>query len=94
MSKKNKIMLYALLASVLVANIGFAEQDAKGCKDHPLLTRMPNFYIQDCETKDFDKMDFVNSQGEDITVEGKYYYISHYINEGAQPPSDLQILRN
>ena len=91
---RNKIRLCALLASFLVANISFAEEDAEGCKDHPLLTRMPNFYIQDCETKDFDQMDFVNTQGEDIMVEGKRYYISHYINEGAQAPSDAQILRN
>jgi outer membrane protein OmpA-like peptidoglycan-associated protein len=94
MSKKHKIMLCVLLASILVTNLGFAEEDAPGCRDHPLLTRMPNFYIQDCETKDFDQMDFVNTQGEDMTVEGKYYYISHYINEDVQPPSDLQILRN
>jgi OOP family OmpA-OmpF porin len=94
MSKKIRLMLYVLLASILFANISFAEQDVKGCKDHPLLTRMSNFYIQDCETRDFDKMDFVNSEGEDMTVEGKYYYISYYINEGVQAPSDLQILRN
>jgi OOP family OmpA-OmpF porin len=94
MSKKIRLMLYVLLASILFANISFAEQDVKGCKDHPFLTRMPNFYIQDCETRDFDKMDFVNSEGEDMTVEGKYYYISYYINEGVQAPSDLQILRN
>jgi OOP family OmpA-OmpF porin len=94
MSKKNRIMLCMLVVSVLTLNISFAEQDAQGCRDHPLLTRMPNFYIQDCETRDFDRMDFVNSQGEDITVEGKYYYISHYINEDAQAPSDIQILRN
>jgi OOP family OmpA-OmpF porin len=94
MSKSIKIMLCVLFASVLVTNIGFAEQDMQGCKDHPLLTRMPNFYIQDCATKDFDQMEFVNAQGQDTKVEGKYYYISYYINEGAQVPSDLQILRN
>lgn len=94
MSKKGKVMLCALLASFLVANISFADEDAEGCRDHPLLTRMPNFYIQDCETKEFDAMDFVNAQGEDTKVEGKRYYISHYINEGVEPPSDLQVLRN
>jgi outer membrane protein OmpA-like peptidoglycan-associated protein len=91
---RNKIMLCALLASFLAANISFAEEDAEGCRDHPLLTRMPNFYIQDCDTKDFDQMDFSTTQGDYTTVEGKRYYISYCINEGAQAPSDLQILRN
>jgi OOP family OmpA-OmpF porin len=94
MGKSNKIMLCALLTSVLLISVGFAEQDVQGCRDHPLLSRMSNFYIQDCETKEFDQMEFVNAQGQDIKVEGKYYYISYYINEGVQAPSDLQILRN
>ena len=83
-----------LLASILFFNFIIAEEDAEGCQDHPLLTRMPNFYIQDCETKEFDAMDFMNAQGKDTRVEGKRYYISHYINEGVEPPSDLQVLRN
>jgi outer membrane protein OmpA-like peptidoglycan-associated protein len=94
MGDKNKVVLCTLLAFAVAASIGFADKDAAGCKDHPLLTRMPNFYIQDCRTEDFDRMDFVDAQGMNIAIEGKYYYISHYINEGAQAPSDLQILRN
>ncbi|KPK72611.1 hypothetical protein AMJ87_04285 [candidate division WOR_3 bacterium SM23_60] len=94
MSRENRIMLCALLASCLVANLGFAEQDVQGCRDHPLLTRMPNFYIQDCETKDFDQMEFVNAQGQETTVEGKRYYISYCVESDAQAPSTIQIMRN
>jgi outer membrane protein OmpA-like peptidoglycan-associated protein len=83
-----------LLTSLLLVNVVIADEDAEGCRDHPLLTRMPNFYIQDCEMRDFDQMDFVNKQGEETTVEGKKYYISHYVNSDAQPPSEIQILRN
>lgn len=83
-----------LLAALLLVNVLIADEDAEGCQDHPLLTRMPNFYIQDCEMRDFDQMDFVNKQGEETTVEGKKYYISHYVNSDAQPPSEIQILRN
>jgi OOP family OmpA-OmpF porin len=88
------ITIHILLISLLLISFGTADEDAEGCQDHPLLTRMPDFYIQDCETKEFDQMDFVNKQGEDITVEGKKYYISHYINEDARHPSEIQILRN
>ena len=40
----------ALLAPLAV----FAEPDAEGCKDHPLFTRMNNYYIVQCE-KIFDQ---------------------------------------
>jgi OOP family OmpA-OmpF porin len=89
-----KMTTCVLLTSLLLVNVVIADEDAEGCRDHPLLTRMPNFYIQDCEMRDFDQMDFVNKQGEETTVEGKKYYISHYVNSDAQPPSEIQILRN
>ena len=94
MLPKNGIVICVLLISALMVTLAIADEDAEGCQDHPLLTRMPDFYIQDCETREFDQMDFVNEQGNDITVEGKKYYISHYINEDVQPPSEIQILRN
>jgi outer membrane protein OmpA-like peptidoglycan-associated protein len=89
-----KTCLCAVSIALLASTVLFADADVEGSKDHPLLTRMPDFYIQDFETKEFDQMYFVNKQGNDITVEGKKYYISHYINEDAQPPSEIQILRN
>jgi outer membrane protein OmpA-like peptidoglycan-associated protein len=94
MIPKKTILTCVLLVSIFFIGIVKADEDAEGCQDHPLLSRMPDFYIQDCETKEFDQMYFVNKQGSDITVEGKKYYISHYINEDAQPPSEIQILRN
>ena len=94
MTVKRVIVARVLLASVLFLGFAIADEDAEGCQDHPLLSRMPDFYIQDCETREFDQMDFVNKKGSDITVEGKKFYISHYINEDVQPPSEIQILRN
>ncbi|MGB7054418.1 MAG: OmpA family protein [bacterium] len=94
MIHRRKMTICVLLASLLLVNVVIADEDAEGCQDHPLLTRMPDFYIQDCETRDFDRMDFVNIQGNETTVEGKKYYISHYINSDTQPPSEIQILRN
>lgn len=94
MKDKNPIALCVLCLSFLAANFIFAEEDVPGSKDHPLLTRMSNFYIQDYEVKEFDQMDFVDDQGNHTDVEGKRYYISHYINSDAQAPSEIQILRN
>lgn len=94
MIHRNTMAICACIASIMLVHILYADEDAEGCTDHPLLTRMPEFYIQDCEMRDFDQMDFVNKQGTAATVEGKRYYISHYINSDAQPPSEIQILRN
>jgi len=71
-----------------------AQEDVAGSRDHPLLTRMPNFYISDYEQKDFGQADFKNSKGEDIRVEGHKYDIEYEIKEGKKTPSELQILRN
>ncbi len=89
-----KTALCVVSVALLASTVLFADADVEGSKDHPLFTRMPNYYIQDYEVKDFDQMDFMNKQGEEIKVEGKRYYISHYINEDVQAPSEVQVLRN
>ena len=33
-------------------------QDEEGCKDHPIVTRMPQFRIASCETKEFEAFEF------------------------------------
>lgn len=81
-------------AVLLFAHPLFARQDAPGCKDHPLLTRMPNFSIQDCEVKPFDAHTFTVADEEEVTVEGKKTYLSHVIRDNAKAPSDLEIQRN
>ena len=79
----------------MVSVISIAQEDAPGSKDHPLITRMPNFYIVDYKEKEFDQMDFKNSEGEDVNVEGQRYDISYEIKEEhTATPSELQILRN
>lgn len=74
--------------------IAFAQEDKKGCKDHPMFTRMPNFYIYDCKEKDFDQIEFVEGEGKYIKVEGKLHRAEYVIKKGIKAPTDLQILRN
>ncbi|OQA30662.1 MAG: Outer membrane porin F precursor [Acidobacteria bacterium ADurb.Bin340] len=74
-------------------------QDEEGCKDHPIVTRMPQFRIASCETKEFEAFEF--KVGLDATtgdnkvkvVEGRYTQIVYALNEGAQA-SPLQVFRN
>jgi len=93
MSRAIKILIGLLLAMAFVSPV-FAQKDEEGCRDHPMFTRMPNFYIENCKDKDFDHADFIDEKGKDITVEGKYYWAEFDIKEGYKAPSELQILRN
>ncbi|MEJ2567821.1 MAG: OmpA family protein [candidate division WOR-3 bacterium] len=84
-------MVFLLL---FIANSAFAQEDKKGCVDHPMFTRMPNFYIAKCEEKDFDQVEFVNEKKEKIEVEGKFYRAEYRIKEGFTRLSDIQVIRN
>ena len=94
--KKNVFLILGLcLFALLIAPVlSIAQEDVPDSKDHPLLTRMPDFYISDYEYKEFDKADFKNSKGEDIKVEGHKYRIYYNIKEEKTAPGKLQVLRN
>jgi OOP family OmpA-OmpF porin len=81
---------------VLIINVvvGFA-QDAEGCKDHPLLTRMPEYYISEC-SQNYNQLDFVNAAGEDIVLEGNLSHFWYIMNteSGKPEPSYFQIIKN
>ncbi|MFA6235267.1 MAG: OmpA family protein [Bacteroidota bacterium] len=75
---------------------GIAQQkDVTGCKDHPLFTRMPTYWIHNCDEKEFNAYAFKIGQGKTEQVEGRYWKLSYYPQGTAQSkPSELQILRN
>ncbi len=76
------------------SGIVFAQEDVRGCKDHPMFTRMENFYIEGCKEEKFNTVDFRDEKGKRIKVEGKVYKIDYAIKEGFTPPSALQVIRN
>lgn len=92
--KTCKLLCFAAVVVLCFLTQSAIAQDAAGCKDHPLFTRMPNFYVQDCEKKEFDAHTFYVAGEREVIVEGKKTYLSHVIKENAKAPSDLQILRN
>ena len=95
--KRNSRVLVILgfaLAILAAANYSRAQEtDAEGCKDHPLFTRMKNYYITSCE-KNFDAVEFTVADGKTETVEGDRTMINYGLQEGVEPPSALQIIRN
>lgn len=84
-----------LLSPVLLLGIASAQrQDAEGSKDHPTLSRMPNFYIYQYDEKEFDRHEFQTSDRM-VAIEGHYYSIVYYLQDNSpKTPSNLQIIRN
>ena len=91
-----KLILFGLL---LFTGLSFVKAqiptDAEGCKDHPLLTRMPDYFISECWQR-FDQLDFVNATGEELKLEGNLTYIGYSMNaeSGKPAPSNVQIIKN
>ncbi len=84
--------LFFVMASF---GISAAEPDKKGSKDHPLLSRMPNFHIESYEDREFDSHKFVVQAGKPATpVEGHVYHIRYKLDKGAAEPGELKIRRN
>lgn len=91
-----KRTVHILSAILIVSLLGNAQQkDNPDCKDYPLFTRMPNYWIHSCTQKEFFAHDFHIAQGKTENVEGQYWRINYYPQATLKTkPSDLQILRN
>jgi outer membrane protein OmpA-like peptidoglycan-associated protein len=98
MKKVSPVVFGVVFVVVLMGSFAFAQQDKKGCKDHPLFTRMPGTYISDCKSSEFDARKWADpdTQGKtEVQVEGKYYLIQYYNQkEFVDKRSDLQVSRN
>jgi outer membrane protein OmpA-like peptidoglycan-associated protein len=70
------------------------EKDIEGGKDHPLLTRMPGFYIDKYEVKDFDSFQSAYLEGKAGLWEGKISRLGYHRKSDAKPVSMVQIARN
>jgi OmpA-OmpF porin, OOP family len=88
-------LIFSIALMLISITTGFAQEDAEGCKDHPLLSRMPGYYISEC-TQNFNELDFYNSKGEDVKLEGNLTYSWYVFNleSGKTEPSYLQIIKN
>lgn len=95
------IRSFALAAGLCaLASTAWSEEDGEGCKDHPLLSRMPNHYIYSCDHSRFELRRFPvgpvikDARAKLEEVEGEYWKIDYSIKDGATRASGLQIQRN
>lgn len=93
-----------LIAMMLIATSGVlkAQDDADGCEDYPLFSRMPNYYLGNCEEVEFGSMKFPigtpDLSNDNIikseAIEGKIMAFNYYLKDDKKPSSGLQIMRN
>lgn len=96
MKKGSKIIFCILLSLLLTGNLAFAQQDAKGCKDHPLFSRMEGYRIVVCRDTEFDAEDFVDpATQQKVTVEGRKFHTEYMTLKPFEGKySRLQVSRN
>lgn len=92
--------LMAVTFVLIYATLAFAvEKDVAGSKDHPLVSRMPGYFISSFQDKQFDQIVFTTGappKTAQVPVEGHTY---RYIYKPGQSlanskPSALQVVRN
>src|SRR5512132_1350337 len=86
----------AILAlSLGLATSAFATPDKAGCKDHPLFpTRMPGYFLADCQSREFDAYEFFEPRGKKHREEGRFTYLAYRIEKGAAEQSGVAVVRN
>lgn len=92
-----KRMIVILAVFVLgVSGIAFAQEDAKGCKDYPLFTRMQGYRIYRCQDVEFAAEDFIDpATKQKVTIEGREFYIEYMTKKPFEGKySRLQVSRN
>lgn len=93
---KKTSLLFCIIALFLLPLSALAEQkDATGCKDHPLFTKMPGYWIYSCVEKQFDVKTFTVAGGKKEDIEGRTWIYKYYPQANMKPvPSDIQLIRN
>jgi OmpA-OmpF porin, OOP family len=89
-----KISALLALAFLIFSSISFAqEEDKEGSKDHPLLSRIPGYYISEQINKDFDVYTSPYIETDNVW-EGKLTQTNYSAKEGSKEFSFIQIVRN
>ncbi len=89
-----KLLLAFAFVLCLTINPLFAQDDADGCKDSSLVSRMPGSTIHSCDNKEYDQFDITVDAKDDAPkkhVEGELHSWDYGTREGV---SDIQVFRN
>lgn len=82
---------------LMISNAGIArtaETDIKDSKDHPLISRIPGFYISGYSIVELGNSKFIDQNKKQVTLEGKKTYIEYRLMSNAAAPGELKIRRS
>jgi hypothetical protein len=91
--KKVSVIVMMMLFVLLSGGLSAAEKDAAGCKDHPLIPRIKDYYIAGCSkgAATFDA-DMADGKNETVHVEGNSTALMYSPQpELKSKPSELQL---
>jgi OmpA-OmpF porin, OOP family len=95
---KKKYLLVTL--TLVLIFFGFSltssgqEQDIEGSNDHPLLSRMDNYVIDEYAEYDYDSHEFYDEKDNEYIIEGHKWIIGYTLKEGYEPPGQLKVRKN
>jgi len=69
-------------------------QDIEGAKDHPLVSRLQDFYISEYEEFEFDEHMFYDASDKEYVIRGHKWVIGYDLKEGAAVPGQVKIRQN
>ena len=93
MRKPVIIIVTSLLICLSYGITWAAKPDVKGSKDHPAVSRIPNFYISVYNDIEFDQYEFKLKKGKKI-IGGSTYQITYKQQKGATTMSSTQKVQN
>lgn len=88
-----RVSVVILFVLIIVQDIE-AQNDRKGSSDHPLISRMPDFWIAVYQENEYESHLFRDSSDIGTEVEGHYFHIEYRLEKGAESPGRLMILKN
>jgi len=80
-----------ILILLIMVGITYANKDRKGSSDHPLISRMPGFWIADYQESEYDSHTFRDNANNKINIEGHKYFIEYRLKKGGQEPGRLMM---
>lgn len=93
MRKAIRFVIVLILVSWPVLTL-WSQEDAEGCRDHPLLTRMNNYYLSGCEEYEYDSAEFYDVEDNEYVIEGHKWVLHYSLKEDFDPPGQLKVYRN
>jgi hypothetical protein len=93
--RKVSVIVITILFCLLPVSIYTAEKDADGCKDHPLIPRMPGYYIAGSnEIPAGADLDIIKEKiTESVPFEGKSFAFSYMPQHELKiKPSEVQYI--